>query len=45
MATNIQQRRKIRALEAKRDSLKEKKDSATTELKKVAAELKHERSK
>jgi hypothetical protein len=45
MATNIEKRRRVRALEAKRDDLKLKRDRATAELKKVAAELKHERSK
>jgi len=44
-SSNIERRRRIRALEAKRDELKVKKDKATSELKKVGAELKHERSK
>ena len=40
-STNVARRRKIRALEAKRDSLREKKDAAIQQLKVVAAELKH----
>jgi hypothetical protein len=36
----INKRRKVRALEAKRDQLMEKRDSSKTELLKVRAELK-----
>jgi len=43
MATSIEKRRKVRALEAKRDKLMENKSKATAELSKVRAELKHTR--
>jgi hypothetical protein len=46
MATkSLDQRRKIRALEAKRDSLSETKAKATQALAVTRAELKHMRSK
>lgn len=44
MSQNIMRRRKIRALEAQRDTLKEKKAKATEDLAKVSAALKHARS-
>jgi len=44
MATNPEKRKKIRALEAKRDSLSEKKKANTEALKVVRAQLKHARS-
>jgi predicted nucleic acid-binding Zn-ribbon protein len=40
MATNIERRRRIRALEAKRDSLMQNKNKNQAELAKVRAELK-----
>lgn len=40
MATNIEKRRKIRALEAKRDTLLQQKQKATSGLAIVRAELK-----
>lgn len=43
MAKTIEQRRKIRALEAKRDQLLETKSRAVSELAKIRAELKHHR--
>jgi hypothetical protein len=43
MATSVDKRRKIRALEAKRDSLQEAKSKNLAELAKVRAELKHQR--
>lgn len=42
-ASNIEKRRKIRALEAKRDALMEAKGKNASELAKVRAELKHQR--
>lgn len=43
MATTLEQRRKIRALEARKDALKVSKEKATAELAKINAELKHAR--
>jgi len=43
MASSLEQRRRIRALEAKRDMLMESKKKNASELAKVRAELKHQR--
>jgi hypothetical protein len=43
MATSIEMRRKIRALEARRDKLTETVSKSRSELAKVRAELKHNR--
>lgn len=43
MATNVAKRVKIRALEAKRDTLSESKRKTDTALKLIRAELKHVR--
>jgi len=45
MAVNIQRRKKIRALEARRDKLSEDISNKRTELVKTRAELKSERAK
>jgi len=45
MSSNIQKRKKIRALEAKRDKLTEEIANKKTDLLKTRAELKNERSK
>lgn len=42
-SSNIDKRRKIRALEAKRDQLTETKNKSVSELAKIRAELKHAR--
>ena len=41
MATSVEKRRKIRALEAKRDTLIESKKKSISDLAKIRAELKH----
>jgi len=45
MATNVERRRRIRAIEAKIDSLRQTKETTDSKLKQARAELKHERSK
>jgi len=45
MATNVERRRKIRAIEAKIDQLRTTKEKTDSQLKQARAELKHERSK
>jgi hypothetical protein len=44
MATNVEKRRRIRALEAKRDQLMQSKVKNVTELAKIRAELKSVRA-
>lgn len=45
MAKTIEQRRRVRALEAKRDKLLETKRRTIGDLAKIRVELKHERAK